>query len=64
MVIILAESHMLISTYPEYDYAVFEIFLCTESMGPELALETLRSYIPYKECRITEIRHAIPEGRP
>lgn len=37
--IILAESHMMISTWPENSYAVLEILLCNEEMDQEICLE-------------------------
>lgn len=33
-VLILAESHFIISTWPEYELVIADIFLCNENMDP------------------------------
>ncbi len=35
VVLILAESHAILSTWPEYRLALLEVLLCNESMDPE-----------------------------
>ena len=40
-VVILAESHISVHTWPEYDFAAFDIFVCG-SAQPSIAIETLR----------------------
>jgi len=42
-VAVLAESHISVHTWPEYNYAAFDVFMCGESK-PELAVDVLRSY--------------------
>jgi len=41
-VLILAESHMVLSTWPEHRLALVEILLCNEDMDPEVAFEAVR----------------------
>ncbi len=41
-VLILAESHMVVSTWPEHRLALVEILLCNEDMDPETAWEAIR----------------------
>lgn len=41
-VLILAESHMVLSTWPEHRLALVEILLCNEDMDPEEAFEAIR----------------------
>mgnify|MGYP004006951889 CR=1 FL=1 len=41
-VLILAESHMIVSTWPEHQLALVEILLCNEDMDPEDAFEAVR----------------------
>src|SRR6059058_5356691 len=43
--IFLAESHLLLTTWPEHDYAVLEIFLCNEAMDPEVCWKVLERYL-------------------
>jgi S-adenosylmethionine decarboxylase len=55
-VIFLAESHILIATWPEHGYAVAEVFLCNESMDPNDAWGVLESFL--RPRRAT--RHEVP----
>ncbi len=54
-VVVLAESHITIHTWPEYNYAAIDIFMCGEC-DPMRALPTLEKYfattsITYKNIR-------------
>ena len=40
-VVVIAESHLSIHTWPEYRYAAADIFSCGESLKPEAAAEYL-----------------------
>jgi len=40
-VIILAESHMSISTWPEYEFALVDVLFCRSGASPELAWASL-----------------------
>ena len=42
-VVVLAESHISVHTWPERDFAAFDIFMCG-SCEPELALPVLQKY--------------------
>ena len=42
MVLLCAESHLLVSTWPEASYALVEVFLCGDQADPEVAAEVLR----------------------
>lgn len=35
VILILAETHMSIHTWPEYSYAALDIFICNEDIDPE-----------------------------
>ena len=41
-VVVIAESHLSIHTWPEYGYAAFDFFTCNRSMEMEPAFEMLR----------------------
>jgi len=41
-VIVIAESHFSIHTWPEYGYAAVDMFTCGDSVDLELAVETVR----------------------
>ena len=40
-VLFLAESHILVSTWPEHKTALFDVLLCNDSMDPNVAAEVL-----------------------
>ena len=40
-VVVIAESHLVIHTWPEYGYAAVDIFTCGDAVNPEKAAELL-----------------------
>lgn len=44
-VVLLAESHMSIHTWPEHGYAAVDIFTCGTTMRPDRAIELIRSRV-------------------
>ena len=44
-VLVLAESHCVVSTWPEYKYASVDILLCNDSMDPMDVWEHLKVYL-------------------
>ncbi len=54
-VALLAESHISIHTWPEYEYAAFDVFMCGASK-PEKAIQTLKNCFSPKTFQIQEIR--------
>lgn len=53
-VALLAESHISIHTWPEYDYAAVDIFMCGAA-NPKLAAEYLCAALHPTEISMTEI---------
>ncbi|MEO9968517.1 MAG: adenosylmethionine decarboxylase [Hyphomonadaceae bacterium] len=43
-VVLLAESHISIHTWPEHNYAAIDIFMCGDRVAPEKSLEHLRDF--------------------
>lgn len=41
-VVVIAESHLAIHTWPEYHYASVDLFTCGEEIDPMLAFESLK----------------------
>lgn len=41
-VVVIAESHLTIHTWPEYGYAAVDIFTCGDSVEPQKALDHLK----------------------
>ncbi len=65
-VVVIAESHLAIHTWPEYKYAAVDIFTCGTTVDPWLAFHHLKLSLCSKECSVREIiRGEIPylEGR-
>jgi len=52
MVLLCAESHLLVSTWPEADYALVEVFLCGRRADPEAAAEALRAALRPARWRV------------
>jgi len=53
-VAVLAESHISVHTWPERDYAAFDVFMCG-CADPRLAVDILKSAFEADEARVTEI---------
>ncbi len=58
-VVIIAESHLCIHTWPEYGYAAADIFTCGNSVQPEKAAEILMGKLGSKSHSIMEIERGI-----
>jgi S-adenosylmethionine decarboxylase len=53
-VAVLAESHISVHTWPERDYAAFDVFMCGDT-APERSIEVLRA--AFRPSRVQLIRH-------
>jgi len=58
-VVIIAESHLFIHTWPEYGYAAADIFTCGNSVQPEKAAELLIEKLGSKNHSIKELPRGI-----
>ena len=54
--IIIAESHLSIHTWPEYGYAAIDIFTCGDTIHPEIAAEFLVKKFNSKDPSIVELK--------
>ncbi|MCK4777342.1 MAG: adenosylmethionine decarboxylase [Actinomycetia bacterium] len=59
---IIAESHISIHTWPEFDYAAIDIFTCGNKVNPDAAVEALKKYYSPEHVQIVEIRRGILRG--
>ena len=57
LIAFLAESHLLISTWPETDFAVCEIMLCNDSMEPSDAWDVVNDVLQPGQAEIVRISH-------
>lgn len=51
-VAVLSESHMSVHTWPEKNFAAFDVFMCGESK-PELVIEPLKEFFESGRCETT-----------
>ncbi len=58
-VVIIAESHLFIHTWPEYGYAAADIFTCGDSVQPERAAQVLTRKLSSKNHSMVEMRRGI-----
>lgn len=54
-VVLLAESHITIHTWPEFGFAAFDVFMCGRAQ-PQLALELIERTLQPASCEIQNIR--------
>ena len=58
-VVVIAESHLFIHTWPEYGYAAADIFTCGNSVRPERAAEILVEKLGSKDHSATQIQRGL-----
>ena len=58
-VVIIAESHFSVHTWPEYGYAAIDIFTCGNSLYPEGAVELLVKELQARDHSILELNRGI-----
>jgi len=58
-VVIIAESHLCIHTWPEHNYAAVDIFTCGDSIKPEHAVKPLVERLGARDSSFIELRRGI-----
>ena len=58
-VVVIAESHLSIHTWPEYSYAAVDIFTCGNSVKPEKAAEILIEKLKAKNHSVVEVQRGL-----
>ncbi|MFC1917817.1 adenosylmethionine decarboxylase [Chloroflexota bacterium] len=61
-VVVIAESHLSIHTWPEYDYAAVDIFTCGTTVQPEKAAEVLIEKLGAGSHSVVEIQRGLLVG--
>ena len=61
--VVIAESHLSIHTWPEYNYAAADIFTCGDIIKPEEASDYLISNFKSKNPSIVEMKRGILSGK-
>jgi S-adenosylmethionine decarboxylase proenzyme len=60
-VVVVAESHLAIHTWPEYGYAAVDLFTCGEEIDPEIAFKHLRVALDAASSSVMELKRGILE---
>ncbi len=55
-VVVIAESHLSIHTWPEYKYAAVDLFTCGESVNPWKAFEYLKEFFRPSRESVIELK--------
>jgi S-adenosylmethionine decarboxylase len=58
-VVVIAESHISIHTWPEHGYAAADVFTCGTSVNPEIAAQVLIEKLGSKNHTLTEIKRGL-----
>ena len=62
-VVVIAESHMSIHTWPEYGYAAVDFFTCGDECNPNLAHEFMTRALGSENASVKEMPRGIPSER-
>jgi S-adenosylmethionine decarboxylase proenzyme len=54
-VVVIAESHLAVHTWPEYGYAAVDLFTCGENVDPWIAYEYLRETFGSRDADCREL---------
>jgi S-adenosylmethionine decarboxylase len=60
-VVVIAESHLSIHTWPEYGYAAMDIYTCGEKTDPWKACRLAAAEFQAKQMLTTEVRRGMPD---
>ena len=61
-VILLAESHIAVHTWPEIGYIAVDVFTCGKKAQPKKALKFFEDYLEPKKVDIKEIKRGVVKG--
>ncbi len=65
-VVVIAESHLAIHTWPEYGYAAVDLFTCGEEVDPYKGFEYLKQVLGSTNLSVSEMKRGMladPTGR-
>ncbi len=57
--VVIAESHLSIHTWPEYAYAAVDIFTCGDTIKPEIAAQYLIARFESRNPSLVEMKRGI-----
>ncbi len=59
-VVVIAESHLSIHTWPEYNYAAVDFFTCGDTVDPYKAYDHMKEMLASEEAHVYELKRGIP----
>lgn len=64
-VVVIAESHFTVHTWPEFRYAAVDVFTCGEVIRPEDVVEYLKEHFQSKNLWVIEMKRGVllPDGK-
>ena len=61
--VVIAESHISIHTWPEYGYAAVDFFTCGQAVDPYLAHEHMQKSLQARQVEVRELKRGMPSRR-
>ncbi len=58
-VVVIAESHLAIHTWPEYGYAAVDLFTCGDDVNPDSAFKYLKEKLESKTFSAMEMKRGV-----
>src|SRR5206468_1289745 len=58
-VVVIAESHLAIHTWPEYRYAAVDVFSCGDVLQPQVAADYLMEQFGAERASVVEVQRGI-----
>jgi S-adenosylmethionine decarboxylase len=58
-VVVIAESHLAIHTWPEYCYAAVDVFSCGEVLQPQVAVDYLVEQLGAARASVVELQRGV-----
>jgi S-adenosylmethionine decarboxylase len=61
-VAILAESHVMVQTWPQHGYIAVDIFTCGQHTDPNLAVPVLQRFFAPEQIQVLELNRGVMEN--
>lgn len=61
-VVVIAESHLTIHTWPEYGYAAVDVFTCGDDVDPYVSYQYLKDKFKAKSAYLMEVKRGLSEN--
>lgn len=59
-IVVIAESHLSIHTWPEYGYAAVDCFTCGSNVDPNVALNHIKEALGCKSMQVRDMHRGMP----